>query len=68
MKIKKSTRLYIVIALISALSSLSTICVVEYLRTPPTAAYALESWDLDQIVQALHRIESAVWGVSAKIR
>lgn len=40
MKIKKSTRLYIMIALISVLSSVSTIYVVEYLRTPPTAAYA----------------------------
>lgn len=60
MKIKKSTKLYIMIALISALSSLSTACVFEYLRTPPTAAYALESHDLNPILQILRNIDSTV--------
>lgn len=49
------------IALISTLSSLSTVCVLEYLRTPPTAAYAeLNSWDLDIINRTLQSIDANV--------
>lgn len=67
MKIKKSTRLYIMIALISALSSLSTVCIFEYLRTPPKEAYALESYDLDPILHILRNIDSTVSRIYKKM-
>lgn len=59
MKIKKSTRLYIMIALISALSSISTVCLFEYIRTPPTAAYADER-QLEKIIDLLKTIKDDV--------
>lgn len=58
MKVKKSARLYLMIALISALSSTGTVCAIEFLRTPPTAAYAAaSSRDMEVIIKLLQNIE-----------
>lgn len=46
------------IALISALSSTGTVCAIEFLRTPPTAAYtATSSQDMEVIIKLLQNIE-----------
>lgn len=58
MKVKKSARLYLMIALISALSGTGTVCAIEFLRTPPAAAYAAASrQEMEVIIKLLQNIE-----------